>query len=42
MTNKPQAKGRTSSGYTDENGQVTKVVSIIAPIVCYSGYRYFS
>ena len=39
-----QAKGRTSSGtnwFRDEDSQVTKVVCIIAPIECYSGYMYF-
>ena len=38
MPKKPkdeQAQGRT------DIGQVTKVVCIIAPIECYSGYRYF-
>ena len=42
MTNKP--KGEQAQGRTDlviKHGHVKKVVCIIAPIDCYSGYRYF-
>ena len=44
MMSKPkceQAQERTD--FRDEHGQVTKVLCIIAPIECYSGYtcRYF-
>ena len=34
-----QAHGQTDLG--DELGLVTKFVCIIAPIECYTGYRYF-
>ena len=38
-----QAEVWTSSGtdwYRDEHSSVKKVVCIIAPVECYSGYRY--
>ena len=34
------AHGRTDK-FSDEHGQMTKVVSVITPIECYRGYRYF-
>ena len=39
-----QAKGQISlwtNCFRDENSQLIKVVCIISPVECYSGYRYF-
>ena len=42
MINKPEdKKAQWWNDFWDEQGQVTKVVCIIAPLECFSGYRYF-